>query len=157
MNIWNIRKTVKKGDYVYAVVPEHPFCTEHGYVLMHRVVMENHIGRLLNSNEIVHHKDRNKKNNSIDNLELLIASEHSRMHRLEQGKIYVTLRCPWCGKEFDIPKNRSFIIKHNKFNCNCCSTNCRGKFTRFIQCNGITEELQEKINNSFIKEYKKFL
>ena len=33
--------------------------------------MENHLGRLLNSDEVVHHKDHNKFNNDISNLEVM--------------------------------------------------------------------------------------
>ena len=36
----------------------------------HRVLMEQHIGRRLEPWELVHHKDGNTQNNSIDNLEL---------------------------------------------------------------------------------------
>lgn len=44
--MWKIRKIIKKGDYEYALVPEHPNATKNGYVLHHRIVMENSIGRL---------------------------------------------------------------------------------------------------------------
>ncbi len=43
--MWIIQKIVSKGEYNYAVVPEHPNATSNGYVLEHRVVMENAIGR----------------------------------------------------------------------------------------------------------------
>lgn len=46
----------------------------------HRYVMQNHLGRELNSNEIVHHKDGNKFNNDISNLEIVSRSEHMKMH-----------------------------------------------------------------------------
>ena len=49
----------------------------------HRAIMEEHIGRKLSKNEIVHHKDGNKHNNDIDNLQVMSRQEHSRMHRLE--------------------------------------------------------------------------
>ena len=48
-------KTVSKGDYLYAVVPDHLNCTDKGYVLFHRVVVEQHLGRYLTKNEVVHH------------------------------------------------------------------------------------------------------
>jgi len=55
--MWNIKKVISKGDYLYALVPEHPNATKNGYVLMHRIVMENHLGRILNKDEVVHHLD----------------------------------------------------------------------------------------------------
>ena len=42
--------------------------TSNGYVLLHRVLMENHLGRLLNAEEVVHHIDGDKMNNVLNNL-----------------------------------------------------------------------------------------
>ena len=51
---------------------------------LHRHLMEQKVGRKLRFNEVVHHKDGNKLNNDIDNLEVISRSRHSRMHRLGQ-------------------------------------------------------------------------
>lgn len=39
--LFEIKKVIKKGDYLYALVPDHPNATKNGYVLLHRVVMES--------------------------------------------------------------------------------------------------------------------
>lgn len=84
--MWKIKKIISKGEYLYALVPEHPKATKNGYVLMHRIIVENSLGRILNKNEVVHHKDGDKKNNVIENLEVVDYREHSKLHRLKQGK-----------------------------------------------------------------------
>ena len=50
--MWNIQKLIHKGDYDYALVPNHPNATKNGYVLYHflhvrEVSLEDHLGRLL--------------------------------------------------------------------------------------------------------------
>jgi len=54
--------------------------TPHGQMKEHRWIMEQHLGRRLRSTEIVHHKDHNKLNNEIANLELTTRAEHNRIH-----------------------------------------------------------------------------
>lgn len=51
--MWKIQKVISKGDYNYVKVPEHPNATVNGYVLEHRIVVENHLNRLLNPSEVV--------------------------------------------------------------------------------------------------------
>lgn len=46
----------------------------------HRHVMQQHLGRKLTCDEIVHHKDGNFRNNNIDNLEIMSKSEHAKLH-----------------------------------------------------------------------------
>jgi hypothetical protein len=48
--------------------------------LVHRIVMEEHLGRKLERSEVVHHKDGNRLNNDIENLELTTQRKHLREH-----------------------------------------------------------------------------
>lgn len=57
-----------------------------GRKLFHRVVWEHFKGPIP-KNHVIHHKDGNKLNNSIDNLECLTQAEHSRLHRLQESEI----------------------------------------------------------------------
>lgn len=47
---------------------------------VHRLVMEEMLGRELSSNEIVHHKDGNINNNAPENLKVMSRAEHARHH-----------------------------------------------------------------------------
>ena len=53
---------------------------------LHRIVMERHLGRPLESHEHVHHLDGNVLNNAIENLAVMSNSEHRREHARHQKR-----------------------------------------------------------------------
>lgn len=151
---WKIEKIVSKGSYNYCVVRGHPNATRHGYVLHHRIVVENSLLRILDSNEVVHHIDGNKKNNSLANLEVMSKSKHTRQHQIIKGRKFLKMKCPNCGSVFDIPENQSYLYKGGKFNC--CSRSCRSSFSRKIHLHGITERMEIAISENIRGRFKKF-
>lgn len=83
-------KITTKQGYILIWKPGHPNSNkgkQKGYVFEHRLVMSEHLGRPLESGEVVHHINGNKSDNRIENLELLTNVEHMRKHGLmmEQG------------------------------------------------------------------------
>lgn len=52
---------------------------------LHRVIMEEHLGRPLEKNEHVHHINGNKRDNRLENLELIDGRTHRSLHAKSRG------------------------------------------------------------------------
>lgn len=75
---------LRKDGYVKVYAPDHPHATADGYVMKHTLVMERHIGRYLADDEVVHHINKIRDDNRLENLLLMKKHDHQRMHMLER-------------------------------------------------------------------------
>lgn len=91
---WVGGRILRKDGYIYRIATDHPFAAN-GYVLEHRLVVEEWLVKEdprskflirvfgkphLSPAYEVHHKDGNRQNNDLSNLECLTPSEHQRLH-----------------------------------------------------------------------------
>lgn len=119
-------KLDKGVGYMYCYNPTHPLANKSGKVYEHRYVMSNHLGRWLTTDEVVHHKDGDRTNNQIENLELTNNRDHAILHATERGCIYTTKVCMYCNKEFDVVGSKDF--QNRKFCSLACDKLSRRKF-----------------------------
>lgn len=68
------RQLTSRG-YVLVKRPDHPNARKDGYILEHRVMLEEKIGRLLLPSEQVHHINAIRDDNRQENLELWVISQ----------------------------------------------------------------------------------
>jgi hypothetical protein len=73
---------IDRQGYVVVLNPQR---TNHRdrYTYEHRLVMEEYLGRRLADGEQVHHRNGQRSDNRIENLQLITASEHTRLHQDE--------------------------------------------------------------------------
>ena len=116
---------VHSAGYLLAWAPEHPRASR-GRVLEHILVAERVLGRSLQDDEQVHHRDRNKKNNDPDNLLVLTASQHTRLHALESSvqSTRVEIECRECGIRFEVKRYQA-SSDNPQSRRKYCSLKCR--------------------------------
>lgn len=123
---WRGGRTITAHGYILVRVGKaHPLADVRGYAYEHRVVMSNKLGRWVTPEEIVHHKDEDRTNNSPENLEVKNGNaehylEHRKRHDLRRpGEKNTEIACECgCGSMFarfdGSGRPRRFLPGHNK-------------------------------------------
>lgn len=79
----NVKK--QNRGYVLCYAPDHPKAHSDGYVMLHTVIAERMIGRYLASNEVVHHINRIRNDNTPQNLIVMDKRAHMKLHMEERS------------------------------------------------------------------------
>jgi hypothetical protein len=82
---WKGGRTKNKGYIKICLSPDNPFISmtpkDDNIIMEHRLIMAKHLGRCLESYEMVHHINNIRDDNRIENLELINSfSEHINLY-----------------------------------------------------------------------------
>ena len=130
----------KMGKYLCEFAPDNPRATKEGYVYTHVLVAEKNLGRLLQPEEVVHHVDEDKYNNSPNNIIVFKTNaDHAAFHggreAVQDGDVW------WC------PDKGSGTI------CPLCGSVKDDKATKCIKCRRLADK--EKHESRVIKMLSK--
>ena len=170
------------GKYEYVINKTHPRANGEGQVYVHVLIAEEKLGRYLLAEEIVHHKDLNKLNNSPDNLMVFATKgDHTRFHMngcneemlsLNANGAYICLErkrvCVDCGMVIVKwgERCRECANKHSRKVERPTSKelfesliDCKGNFTYLSKIYGVTDNAVRKWCDSYglsrkSKDYK---
>lgn len=133
------------GQYEYVVNKEHPRAFSDGRVFKHIVVAEKKIGRFLLPDEVVHHKNKNKRDNDPENLIVFATeSDHVRFHNYGCDESYLVRNL-----------NGSHSCKAKVYTCADCGAVISNGTERCIPCNNLHKRKTDWPSAEELYEYLK--
>lgn len=130
---WNWKGGIwKKIDgYVFLLRKNHPNCNKYGYVKRSRLVIEESLGRYLKRNEVVHHINKIRNDDRIENLKLFSSNqEHIKEHSKDLiGKPRLNIRIYKRVEKLENPTYVNDIVYkgRKKYIVKLCGI-CKNKF-----------------------------
>lgn len=117
---------MRNGDYLLSIAPDnYPGKLYRGrYCYDHHLVWWINYSEIIKDDEVIHHIDGNKHNNSITNLMKEKRKDHTSRHsKLTE---MIEIKCNWCGSDFTIPARMFRFKKYKKGQNNFyCSRHCQ--------------------------------
>jgi len=105
--------------------PNHPRSYKKGYILRSIVAYEAYHGMMVLPEMDIHHMDKNRLNDSEENLIMMSHGKHTNLHNVN-NEAHVRRICKTCEKVFTIERWRLKDSSRGQF----CSHDCFHKFTR---------------------------
>lgn len=76
----------RSGGYISILKPDHPFCDSLGYVKEHRLIYEEYYNCMLLRYVDIHHINKIKTDNRIENLQPVYKKKHRHIHNIGNHK-----------------------------------------------------------------------
>lgn len=84
---WNRTRIIGSNGYVkIRVGKEHPLADPNGYAYEHLLVWVSAGRPMLTKDELLHHRNEDKEDNRLGNLELRLRGDHNALHLLNRGR-----------------------------------------------------------------------
>jgi endogenous inhibitor of DNA gyrase (YacG/DUF329 family) len=100
------------AGYVLLWEPDHPNKVQKGWQFEHRLVVESVLGRFLQSDEAVHHKNGNKQDNDPENLEVMPANEHAALSARDYRDGVKAMKTKLIEQDAELAELRAFKAAH---------------------------------------------
>ena len=75
---------------------------------------------------------------SYERNEATLDGKNKNKNKVKRGNVYIRVKCPYCGKEYDVQLNG---FKNQKYRCTNCCNKYENSFAYYIQ-----QELKEPLN-----------
>ena len=130
------------NGYICVWMPNHPRANPWGLVYEHILKAEEMLGRSLKDDEVVHHKDENRANNSYNNLLVFHnKANHTRFHQLH---------CP--NEELEQLEDGSYICNNSKIICPICGKLKDRKAKLCLECSQVMQRTVCRPSRSELKQ-----